>query len=88
MKRTPITFGMICAYGTTAAIFILPRYKDQLWDWRDYTAITALVLLLWWLMSPRRSAGLVGSNSHEGTSNGLAFRLGKSLNRVWRSFRG
>uniref|UniRef100_A0A6H1Z9X6 Uncharacterized protein n=1 Tax=viral metagenome TaxID=1070528 RepID=A0A6H1Z9X6_9ZZZZ len=79
-----VTFGMICAYGATAAIFILPKYENQIWDWRDYTAIGSLMLLLWWLLSPRRSAGLEGSDGHESPGKGFAFRLGKSLNRIGR----
>ncbi len=82
-----VTFGMVCSYGAVAYIFTAPKYANQIWDWRDYTAITALILLLWWLLSPRRSPGLESSNGHQGSSNGFAFRLGKSLNRIWRGLR-
>lgn len=87
-KRTekhPVTFGMILAYGSIGAVYILPKYKDQIWDWRDYSAITATILLIWWLTSRRNSK--VDAAAHEGMDNGLAFRFGKALNRVRRGFR-
>lgn len=87
-SRQRITFGMICAYAGISAPFIMPRYANQIWDWRDYTAIAGLFLLLWWLLSPRRCTGLESTDAHERASEGFAFRLGQSLNRVRRGLRG
>lgn len=77
-----VSFAMVCSYMSVALIFILPRYANQIWDWRDYTALTAFVLLLGWLLSSSGSSGLVGTDGHENPSKSFAFRLGKSLNRV------
>ena len=82
--RYAVTLPMICSYAAIAAVSILPKYKDQIWDWRDYTAIAGVVFLLWFLT--RRSSGLEGPNGHEDASNLVAFRLGQSLNRVRRRF--
>lgn len=79
--RTAPTLGLIVAYGAIAYLAIGPKYANQIWDWRDYAAIIGLILLLWWLLSPRRS-GLIGADGREDTSNSLPFRLGKALNRV------
>lgn len=87
LMNRPVTFAMVCSYAGIALIFILPRYAGQQWDWRDYTALTAFILLLGWLFSSRGSAGLVSADSHEDARNSLAFRLGKSLNRVRSRFR-
>ena len=76
---------MIIAYGSIGAAYILPKYKDQIWDWRDYSAITATILLIWWLTSRRNRE--VDAAAHDGMDDGLAFRLGKSLNRVRRRLR-
>lgn len=81
-----VTLGMICTYAATSAVFILPRYEQQ-WDWRDYSAIALVVLLLWWFLAPLQRPSLEGPNAHEGTGDGFAFRLGKALNRVWRGLR-
>ena len=83
----PVTFAMVCSYATVAMIFILPRYEGQIWDWRDYTALTAFILLLGWLFSSSGSSGLVSTDGHEDTRKSFAFRLGKSLNRVRRRLR-
>lgn len=78
----PVSFAMVCSYAAVAMIFILPRYAGQNWDWRDYAALTVFILLLGWLFSSRGSAGLVSPDGHEDSRQSLAFRLGKSLNRV------
>lgn len=83
----PVTFAMVCAYAGVAAPFVLPRYANQIWDWRDYAAIVGLILLISWLMSPSRRSSLVGSDGHEDASNLISFRLGKTLNRIWRRLR-
>lgn len=85
--RYAVTLPMICSYAAIAAISILPKYKDQIWDWRDYTALTVFALLMGWLLSPRRRSGLESPNGHEDPRNIFSFRLGKSLNRVWRGLR-
>ena len=82
--RYAVTLPMICSYAAIAAVSILPKYKDQIWDWRDYTAIAGVVLLLWFLT--RRRTGLESPDGHEDTRNLVAFRLGQSLNRVRRRF--
>ena len=52
-------------------------------DWRDYTAFLVLGLLLYWcLRGPK-----VYAEGHESTRNSIAFRLGKSLKRVWSGAR-
>ncbi len=51
-------------------------------DWRDYAAFATLGLLLTWLLWPSRRA--VDADRHQGADKGIAFRLGKSLNRVFR----
>lgn len=89
--RRKVTLGMILAYAFIAAPFVLPHYAHQVWDWRDYAAITGLILLLWWLLSPSRGSGdaaAMSANRHEDASKGFAFRLGKSLNRIRRGTRG
>lgn len=84
----PVTFAMVCAYAGVAAPFVLPKYADQIWDWRDYSAIAALILLMSWLLSPSRSAGLISPDGHENARDLISFRLGKTLKRVWCRLRG
>lgn len=52
-------------------------------DWRDFTALTLFVFLLSWLLLPVRRK----RTKHESAGQGIAFRLGKALNRVWRSLK-
>lgn len=74
-------FAVVCSYITVALIFILPRYENQVWDWRDYVALGLFIPLLAWLLSGR-SAGLESTDGHQRTRQSFAFRLGKALNRV------
>lgn len=78
---------MICGYMAVAVIVISPKYANQIWDWRDYAALTAFFMLMAWLFTPLRSTSLVGADGHESTRNSFSFRLGKSLQRIWRGFR-
>lgn len=80
-------FAVVCSYITIALIFILPRYSEQIWDWRDYTALTLFILIFAWLLSGRGSS-LEGADAHEEPGNSFAFRLGQSLNGVRRRLRG
>ena len=80
----PVSFAMVCSYATVALIFILPRYEGQVWDWRDYTALTAFILLLGRVFSSRGGAGLMSADAHEDARNSLAFRAGKSLKSIRR----
>lgn len=80
-------FAAVCSYITVALIFILPRYENQIWDWRDYAALGLFIPLLAWLLSDRRSR-LEGSDAHQDPSNLISFRMGQALNRVGRRLRG
>lgn len=55
---------------------------------RDYAAFAVLGLLLWWFLSPSRRNALLDADGHERANKGIAFRMGKSLNRVGRRLRG
>jgi hypothetical protein len=50
-------------------------------QWGDYLMYALLGLLLWWLLSAR---GRDDTAHHEGTDQGIAFRLGKALNGIRR----
>lgn len=52
--------------------------------WLDYAFLASFVALFSWCLSPSRSAGHMGIGAHEGTRQGIAFRLGKSLHRAFR----
>jgi len=80
-------FAVVCSYITVALIFIMPRYENQIWDWRDYAALGLFIPLLAWLLSSR-SSSLVSADTHQDSRDFISFRLGKSLNRVWRRLRG
>lgn len=50
-------------------------------EWGDFLMFGLLGLLLWWLLSARKSGDAAGEDRAD---KSFAFRLGKSLNRVWR----
>lgn len=82
-----ISFPVFCAFAGIASVAILPRYAGQHWGWLDYAALTFFFFFLWWCLKPLRRSGLVSANPHEEARKSLAFRLGKSLNKVRRGLR-
>ncbi len=63
------------------------RISTHGWDWRDYSAILLLLILLWWFLKPSGRDVLVDDITHNHARNGIAFRFGKALNKVWRGFK-
>jgi hypothetical protein len=63
-----------------AVIIAIQKYDLSRFGWGDALMFALLGLLLWWLLSARsrEAAG------HEQTHQGVAFRLGKALNRIRR----
>lgn len=55
------------------------------WGWERAIPVPFFLLFLWWLLTPRNRRGDPGA--HEGVDQGIAFRLGKALNRVRRGKR-
>ena len=85
-ERTPMSFPYVFTYMVMAVIFVLPRYEGQTWAWTEYVALTVFLAVLAWLLTRRSS--LESTNGHEKTSDLIAFRLGKALNRVRSRLRG
>jgi hypothetical protein len=66
-----------------AVVIAVQKYDLSRFGWGDILMFGLLGLLLWWLLSARggQSAG------HEQANQGVAFRLGKTLNRIRRGSR-
>ena len=76
------------ALAAIALAVVLPNYKGPIsFGWPDAVALTVFFALLWLLLRKRRDA-TADAEGHEQPGQSLAFRLGKSLNRVRRGFRG
>lgn len=76
-----LTSGQVgAAVGIGVASIAVKGGDWPVMDWRDYTAFAVLGLLLLWLLTPRR----VRADAHESAGNGIAFRFGKALNRIFR----
>lgn len=74
---------------TPAALAIASGIAIGNADWSRYSAadIVAFVvfmIVMIWLAWPSRGDG--DSSIHQGTNKGLAFRLGKALNSIFRRF--
>lgn len=70
--------------GFAAVALALSLYNNPLkrpLEWGDFLMFGLLGLLMWWLLSARKGGEASGEQS---ANKGFAFRLGKSLNRVWR----
>lgn len=83
-----VAFYRIVVFGGIALAMIasrdqLPNYAPGIGDW---IFIGLMVLLLAWCVSER--AANIDTEGHEQPSKGLAFRIGKSLNRIRRRLRG
>lgn len=87
LEPKPVGFGTICAFAGASLFVTMQRYDTSRWGWADAVAIGLLLLLLWWCFTPSRRSGLVGADAHEDASKSITFRLGKSLNGIWRSLR-
>lgn len=66
-----------------AVIFALAKADLASFAWGDWLMMGGFIVLLGWLSLPRRDKPA----AHQETSQGIAFRLGKALNRVWRGDR-
>lgn len=62
-----------------AALAIYRNPPKQAFEWGDYLMFGLLGLLLFWLLSHRRSGDTAGEDRAD---QSFAFRLGKALNRV------
>jgi hypothetical protein len=87
MGKRAVSISMVIAFAIIGYFATAPKYAHQAWDWRDYTAIASVALLVWWLLSHSRGSSLKGSSGHESADNPIALRFGKALNKVRRSFR-
>jgi hypothetical protein len=70
--------------GFAAVALALSLYNNPLkrpLEWGDFLMFGLLGLLMWWLLSVRKGGEASGEES---ANKSIAFRLGKSLNRVWR----
>lgn len=82
-----VTQSMGIAYAGIAFVLYVNRYGfPSHYGWLDWAALAGFALLVLWLTSPGSDA-LVDSDGHEVAGDGFAFRLGKSLKRVWRGGR-
>lgn len=79
-----VSGGQIVGISAVAIAGYLSRHDLPPMDWRDYTAFAVLGLLLYWCFKPLRSDSLVDATGHQQTGQSFAFRLGKSLKRVFR----
>lgn len=75
-KAHGIALGVVFA---ALAVYNNPPTKP--FEWGDYLMFGLLGLLLWWLLGTRKGGE---TTAQDGADQGFAFRLGKSLNRVWR----
>lgn len=66
-----------------AVVIAVQKYDLSRFGWGDALMFALLGLLLWWCFSTRsgQAAG------HEQPNQSVAFRLGKSLHRIWRGSR-
>jgi hypothetical protein len=63
-----------------AAVIALQKYDLSRFGWGDAFMFGLLGLLLWWCFSSRGGE----ATGHEQPHQGVAFRLGKALNRIRR----
>lgn len=83
-----LPFPMVCAYiGIAAAGYSLTHGSLFAYSHGPIDSVmgVAFLFFLAWLLSSSR---LVGADAHEEARKSLAFRLGKSLNKVRRGLRG
>ena len=70
-------------WGAILAIAVAGAYSrgafNRPFEWGDALMFALLGLLLLWLLGGRKNAA-----HHESLNQGIAFRLGKSLNRIRR----
>lgn len=78
-----VAFGSVFAAG-----YFTNEDLRRAADWRDFAAVVCFVVLTYWIVGPLRADRANGSKLGEETSNGLAFRLGKALKRVFRGLSG
>lgn len=78
----------ILIYGAIAVPLYVSTRGWPVRGWLDHLAIFLFLCLLWWLLIPSRGNALLDGHSHQNAGNGIAFRLGKLLNRVRRGLRG
>jgi hypothetical protein len=70
--------------GFAAVALALSLYNNPLkrpLEWGDFLMFGLLGLLMWWLLSARKSGD---APAQDGADQSFAFRLGKSLNRIRR----
>ncbi len=67
-----------------AIIFALAKADLSALAWGDYLMLGLFVALMAWLSLPPRDHAA----PHEQAGQSAAFRLGKTLNRIWRGNRG
>lgn len=77
------------AIGIGAAAFagMYARGQTATFEFWDYVFFGIWLALMWWCLGPSRSNALVDTDGHEQTRQGVAFCLGKTLNRVRSRFR-
>jgi hypothetical protein len=73
LTLSPIVLGF-------AVIFAFAKADLSKFAWGDFLMIGLFVMALAWLSLPTRDQPAC----HEQAGQGFAFRLGKSLNRIWR----
>lgn len=73
----------LVTYGTISAALAWTNGHIVWRGWPDFLMLVGFCLFLLWLLSGAR--GRHNPAHHEGADQGIAFRLGKSLNRIWRS---
>lgn len=67
-----------------AIIFALAKADFSKLAWGDYLMLGIFFAVMTWLSLPTRDKAA----GHEEARQGVAFRLGKALNRVWRGNSG
>ena len=79
--------GYAIGIGLVAFTSYMTRHDLPPMDWRDGVFAFLAIALAWWCLGPSRGDGLIDGSAHKQPDDGVAFRLGKTLNGVFRAFR-
>ena len=79
--------GSFVALGSVAfAVYVATHGWPRSHGLADWLMLVAFLAMMWWLLGKRRDA-LSDADTEQQARQSFAFRLGKALNRVGRTFR-